>query len=262
MSYLRNRQARQQKYLRIAGLLVMVAIIFIFRAPIGRGFSAFAHGIAWPFLKAKSSIGTGTENLGTNLRSKQSLAEENAALAQALEEAKLANLERDVLFADNIALREALGRPDAPHNRIAAVILAKPNASPYDTIILDIGINEAISPGAVVYAHGSTPIGMIDEVFGNTSRAKLFSTPKEVTNVALKGGVYIDVTGKGGGSFEATLPRDVAIAIGDTLALPNISSQILAVVEAVISDPRDPFQTILAQSPVNIQELKFVTVAR
>lgn len=262
MSYLRNKQARQQKILRIAGLLVMVVIIFIFRAPIGRGFSSFAHGIAWPFLKAKSSIGTGTETLGTNLRSKQSLADENRVLTQALEEATLANLERDVLFADNIALREALGRPDAPHNRIAAVILSKPNASPYDTIILDIGFTEAISPGAVVYAHGSTPIGMIDEVFGNTARAKLFSTPKETTKVIIKGGVYIDVIGKGGGSFEATLPRDIQIAEGDTLALPNLAPQVLAVVKAVISDARDPFQTILAQSPVNIQELKFVTVQK
>lgn len=262
MSYLRNKQERQQKILRIAGLVVMVAIIFIFRAPIGRGFSAFAHGIAWPFLKAKSSLGTGTEAFSVTLRSKQSLADENAVLTQALEEAKLANLERDVLFADNIALREALGRPDAPHNRIAAVILAKPNASPYDTIILDIGQTEAVMPGAVVYAHGSTPIGMIDEVFGVTSQAKLFSTPKETTKVILKGGVYIDVVGKGGGSFEATLPRDIQIAEGDSMSLPNLAPQVLAVVKAVISDPRDPFQTILAQSPVNIQELKFVTVAR
>src|SRR6185369_1293599 len=121
---------------------------------------------------------------------------------------------------------------------------------------------DGIATGNTVYAHGTVPIGTIDAVYGKTSLVKLFSTSKESLKVVIKGGIYIDVTGIGGGNFEATLPRDIKIAEGDTLTLPNLSPLVLATVGSIISDPRDPFQKILAVSPVNISDLKFVEVQK
>ena len=188
--------------------------------------------------------------------------DENKSLKQSLKDAELANLERDVLFGDNVALREALGRKPETKDIFVGVILSKPNASPYDTLIIDIGSEDSIVLGDLVFAHGDVPLGTIDAVYGNTARVKLFSTPKETIKVIIKGNIYIDVVGKGGGNFEAILPRDIQIAEGDVLTLPNMSPQIIAVVSMIVSDPRDPSQKILAKSPINIQELKFVVVEK
>jgi hypothetical protein len=161
-----------------------------------------------------------------------------------------------------VALRQAAGRAMAAHPTIAGVILSKPGSSPYDTLIIDIGSSDGIAAGAMVFANGSVPIGVIDTIYAKTSLVKLFSTPKEVTKVVVHGGLYIDVTGDGAGNFETTLPRDIKIAEGDTLSLPSLAPEVLATVTKIVSDPRDPFQTILAISPANIQELKFVEVQK
>ena len=56
------------------------------------------------------------------------------------------------------------------------------------------------------------------------------------------------------------LPRDITLQKGDLVTIPGINPYTLAVVETVISDPRDPFTKALLSSPVNVQELKFVEV--
>lgn len=262
MSYLRNKALRQKKLLHYALAACVLVLLVVFRAPLGSAFSRAAHGIAWPFLQAKQAISGAASSFGVHFRSKQALVAENEILARELADAKLANLERDILFADNIALREALGRPLAAPSRLVAAILSKPNTSPYDTLVIDVGADSGIIAGAGVFARGSVPIGTIDEIYGRSARVRLFSTPKETIKVALKSGIYIDIIGTGGGSFEATLPRDISIAEGDTLTLPSLAPKIVAVVKKIVSDPRDPFQKILAKSPVNVQELKFVEVAQ
>jgi cell shape-determining protein MreC len=262
MSYLRNKEAQNQKLRQGAVIIAVLILIVIFRAPVGRGFSAFAHGVAWPFLKAKEAMRGEFSKLGTDFASKESLALENDALKKQLKDAQLANLERDILFNDNVALRQALGRGAIDRNMIAGVILSKPNASPYDTLIIDIGTSDGLASGDMVFADNTVPIGTIDSVYGKSALVKLFSTSGLVTKVVTHGGIYIDATGQGGGNFQVTLPRDVAIAEGNTLSLPNLVPEVLATVTKIVSDPRDPFQKILAISPVNIQELKFVEVER
>jgi hypothetical protein len=44
--------------------------------------------------------------------------------------------------------------------------------------------------------------------------------------------------------------------------LPGIHSAIVAVVAKSITDPRDPVQTFLLTSPVNINELTWLEVAK
>ncbi|MCU0660532.1 MAG: rod shape-determining protein MreC [Candidatus Pacebacteria bacterium] len=262
MSYLRNKALRQRKIFHLALTICAVVLAVVFRAPLGTAFSKVAHGVAWPFLELKQSISEVFSVVQITFQTKETLVAQNEALLQELEEAKLANLERDILFADNVALRAALERPQTEGERLVATILSKPNKSPYDTLVIDIGTDTGITPGATVFARGSVPIGMIDEVYRRNARVRLFSTPKESTQVTLKNGIQIDIVGTGGGSFKATLPRDITIVEGDILTLPLLTPQIVAVVKKIVSDSRDPFQTILATSPVNIQELKFVEVEK
>ena len=58
------------------------------------------------------------------------------------------------------------------------------------------------------------------------------------------------------------LPRDFILQKGEQVIMPGLYPYILAVVETIISDPRNPVTKVLLSSPVNIQELKFVEVEK
>ena len=166
------------------------------------------------------------------------------------------------LLAENTNLKEILGRKDLKKNMILSAILSKPNQSPYDTLIIDAGESQGIKMGNTVFAGGNIPIGRIAETYANSSKVILFSTAGERTQAVIgEKSVFMELVGRGGGNFEIIMPRDFVLKSGEQAIMPGIHPYLLAVVETVISDPRDPFTKALLVSPVNIQEIKFVEVA-
>ncbi len=105
------------------------------------------------------------------------------------------------------------------------------------------------------------PIGLITEVDSSTSKVELFSSPGKKYNVEIgKKHVTVTATGRGGGTFEAVLPREANVEVGDVVIIPSIEPLAFATVTSIISDPARPFATILFQSPVNTFELHWVEV--
>ncbi len=263
MSYLHNKQLQRKKIGVIALAVFLLAVIFIFRAPIANSFKVAAHAVFRPFLSLKNGVMGGFASYGSNLQSKKTLIAENEALKRKAEEERISALDRGILLDENIKLKEILNRAKEERNLILGVILSKPNQSLYDTLIVDAGENAGVKKGSRVFAYGNVLIGEVSDVYGSSSNIKLFSTSGEMLRVIVDGtGIYAETTGKGGGNFEITLPRDIAVENGTTLSVPGITSQVVAAIEEIISDPRDPFQKILAISPVNVQELKFVQIEK
>ena len=146
---------------------------------------------------------------------------------------------------------------------ILASILSRPNQSPYDTLVIDIGARDGISVGQKVFALGNVPVGYIGMTYPNSSKVTLFSNPGEKTEVVVAGkNVFMEVVGRGNGNFEMILPRDFVLEKGTEVSLSGITSHVLGVVQTIVSDPRDSFQKALLISPVNIQELKFVEIEK
>ena len=144
---------------------------------------------------------------------------------------------------------------------VLAAILAKPNQSIYDTLIIDAGTKQGIKAGEVVFALGNLPIGRIGEVYQNSSKVILFSNAGEKNQtVVTDRNIFMELVGRGGENFEMILPRDLTLQKGSQVVMPGLHSYVLAVVETIISDPRDPFIKALLTSPVNVQGLKFVEV--
>ncbi|MDP2788906.1 MAG: rod shape-determining protein MreC [bacterium] len=222
-----------------------------------------SHFIFRPVLISGRNIGGKLGMMSTFFKSKQSLEEESQGLRFELDSmsAKLANYSS--ILDENIKLKEILGRKKEEINVILGVILSKPNQSPYDTLIIDVGERHGIKVGDMVLALGSIPVGRVGEVYTSSSKVVLFSNWGEKTRVAISGqDIFMEVIGRGGGNFEMILERDINLPEGTEILLPGIDSYLLAKVETVISDPRDAFNKVLLVSPVNIQELKFVEVRR
>lgn len=268
MSYLQDKKNRQNKFIKITIAAFALLVVFYFRAGIFGAVSFVGISVFRPVLTAGSSVGGAFGNLGAYFSSKRSLYAENEELKQKLEARNILRSDYDVLASENEGLKKIMWRlPDNRELTLAAILL-KPNRSPYDTLVIDLGAEDGTEAGDMVYAYGNIPIGRVASVENTTSKVILFSSPGEKTEVAAPstlsgsdhGDIFWEIIGRGGGNFEMILPRDFALEKGNAVVLPGMQAFTVAVAETILSDPRSPWKTALLKSPANIQEIKFVQV--
>ena len=251
----------RKKKRKIALGLLGLFLFFYFRVGIFAFFSGVSSFMFRPVLNSSNMVGQKASAVSAFFRSKDSFVTENETLQRDLDamSARLANY--NSILDENIKLREILGRKKEGSNMILGAILSKPNRSPYDTLLIDVGEKHGVKVGDLVLASGAIPVGRIAEVFSKSSKVVLFSTWGESNQVVISGkDVFIDAVGRGGGNFEMILSRELTLEKGTEILLPGSDPRVLGVVESAISDPRDAFNKVLVLSPVNIQELKFVQV--
>ncbi len=259
MSYLLDKKNRQKKYRTIAiGVFILLVAIY-FRAEIYNGFSRVLGAVAKPFLSFGRNVGGGISGTGAAFASKKSLRAENENLEAQLAEMQGRMGNYDILAAENENLKEILARKKTPGTLLLAAILAHPNRSLYDTVLIDAGEAEGVKAGDRVFAEGDIPLGTVAEVMPHSAKVLLYSNPGEKTEAILGEG-HVTLTGRGRGNFEMILPRDYVLEPGTAAHLPGIYPYVIARTATVISDPRDSFQKALLISPVNINHLKFVEV--
>ena len=161
---------------------------------------------------------------------------------------------------ENDALKQMLGRVPRK-NMILAYILKKPPFTAYDSFILDVGEKDGLKIGDNVYAVGNILVGEIAEMTSFTSKVKLYSSYGEKYEVLIsEKNVQAIATGRGGGTFETVIPRDVKVSEGDTVIIPNITNEVFGTVGKIIADPARAFSTVIFSQPLNIYEQKWVEV--
>jgi cell shape-determining protein MreC len=261
MSYLLDKKEKRKKFSQIMLGVVFLVVLFYFRLSVWSGFSYIGQIIFHPVLVVGNKFEEKFKNIGSYFVSKSSLYNQNQKLQGevAFDDARMANY--DSLVLDDANLKEILGRKDVKAIMTVAVILARPNQSPYDTLLIDVGLAEGIKTGETVFALGEVPIGSISNVYPNSAKVVLFSSPGEMTQAMItNGNISVEIIGRGGGNFEMIMPKDFTLPEGTQVVLPGINSYVLAIVQKIISDPRNPSVKALLVSPVNIQSLKFVEV--
>jgi len=263
MNYLlKSREKRPKKnILKIVLILVIVVIfLFILSTNFGKNVLFTTGKPLWSF--SSSFVSFWKDNIGT-FRSKQSLIEENKNLLLQIESTKKNLLFFDLIKKENETLKDLFDRKRQSDNLILASVLVKPNISPYDTLIVDVGKNNGVSVGELVMADASVFIGKVVEVYDYSSKIILYSSPGEKTNVLIgPANILKEAEGVGDGNFRIEVPKEIGVKVGDSIIMPSISTNIFGVVEKVESKETDSFQTVLFKSPINIQELKFVEIVK
>lgn len=240
------------------GIFLLLAIGGIFSYS-----SGLLHYVGKPLWKLERLTINNLENVGYIIRSKSSVYKENENLLRENADLKVSMIDYNILKNENIELKELFGRIIPKKDFIISNILTKPNYSPYDTIIIDIGADFGVSLDDKVFSNTVTPIGKISAIYEKTSLVTLYSNPGEVTEAMIDGtNTSIELIGRGGGNFEMIIPLDLPFTKGSFVFLPNISSEIVAIIGDVISSPHDPVKRVLLSSPVNVQSLKWVFVSR
>ncbi len=221
------------------------------------------HFVSRPVWKAERSISNGLYNINYLVRTKASISNENHNLIDEISSLRATMTDYQILKDENNQLKELLGRIPTKNEFILGNILTKPNRSPYDTIIIDIGSNNGVRENDKVYADGNVPIGNINKVYVNSSLVTLFTNPGQKTEGFINNSnAGVLLTGRGGGNFEMIIPIELIAEKGTIIYLPGSTSEVLATIDEIISKPSDPFKKVLLSSPINVQNLKWVEIKK
>lgn len=252
---------RKKRFTKVA--IVSSVILLVFLTGLVSFSGGFFNILGKPIWKIRNTVADGMSSAGYIVRTKQSVYKENEDLNKRLIEQNLAMTDYQILKSENIELKSLLGRVTPKRSFTLANILVKPNQSPYDTIILDVGTDVGLKDGDHVYANEQTPLGYISHAYDHTSLVSLYSNPGETTEAMIQGSnATVELLGRGGGNFEMSVPIDLSSEKGTMVVLPGISSEVIAIMEDVISNPTDPLKRVLLRCPVNIQQLKWVQIER
>ncbi len=177
----------------------------------------------------------------------------------AQESARAERMLFDSVRQENELLKSMMGRADRARG-ILGTVLSRPNHSPYDIFLIDIGKDHTVAVGSLVTLERAL-IGVVDTVYARTAKVRLFSSAGYELPVIL-GSEKIPVIarGLGGGMFEIKIPHGMKIAERDSITYPSIYNYLIGTVARVESKPADSVQTILFRAPINIFTLQFVTV--
>jgi len=197
------------------------------------------------------------------LRAKQTLVAENRRLTEENKRLNYYLIVNDFLKQENEELKSLAGRPSAKLESVLAYVLVKPTKSPYDILVVDVGENFGIKKGDLVSADGSLIIGEVAEVYANSSKVELYSTPNKVLTVLVgSNSIQAEAQGLGAGNFFIKLPKETEIKEGDSVVFPSISTDIFGIVEKVEANSTNTFQNIYFKNPINLAELRFVNILK
>lgn len=240
-------------------LLVSISAFALLFSPIRSLLTQAVYAVAPGVWGAGNRAATAWGDLLADLRTKESLMKENENLTALTERMQAQVLDRNLLAERVSKLEDALGRAGSD-NRVVANVLSGPGKSPYDTLALDAGGEQGISVGDMVVYAGSGVIGEVVEAAPMSAKIKLYSSPGEEHTVLIGSHtVPVVALGRGMGNFEAKVPQDSAVAIGDTVVLAK-GNLIFGTVSLVEEKPAEPFKRIFFRVPFNISEIRTVEV--
>ncbi len=261
---LRNRATRNYKK-----PIFVVALIFVF----GAIFFSFSSGLVLrvftPIWNGQNFISKGLNSLYLFFHTKDSLVKENQALKEKINSDLILLSSSQTLADSQEYLLKSLGRR-ASKSGLVASVLVHPPETPYDVLVIDVGTDDGVSVGQGVSLSADSTvmingpkIGTISEVFKKNSKVKLYSANGEKTNAVLeRNAVPVVLLGRGGGNFEFSLQREVAVSVGDKILSADIGRSLIGVVKDVEGSATDSFKKVLVVSVVNIYTTDFVTVAQ
>ncbi len=260
--FLDKRQIlRRKKFIRI--IIILGLLLLISFSGVLPFIVSFFNYVGQPIWEAKKVIVDKSNNLSYLTRTRSSLLEENKKLLVENSNLEISMINYQILEKENKDLKELFNRVPNPSNLILASILVKPSNSPYDTMIIDVGLDNGIKKDSKVYVNGNIPVGIISKVYSRTSLVELYSNPGKITAGIINNlNINVDLIGRGGSNFEMSVPFGLAIPNGTMVNLPGIKSEVVAIVDKEIIDEANPNRKIILRAPVNIQNQEWVQVEK
>lgn len=260
MNYLRQHRRPDEKRRRAAALAIvaLALLVGILQLAAPSFFPSLFSAIARPFWRVQFAASEG------GLSSPQAILAENAELKRELADLQtsIASSSVALLESQNRELIAALNRASTtPDRYVLGAVLARPSFMPYDELIIDAGSDDGISTTSQVYSTDHVLIGKVGALLPHEAKVMLYSSPHESYDVSI-GPDHVPATaeGAGGGQYRADVPHGSGIQPGDIVSAGSLYDRAFGVVVSVVTDPSNPFDTVLFAPPVNIYQMRFVLV--
>ncbi len=234
--------------------LVLIILLVRFAAPniFWRAFAPVFHAadtLALASHTFAASFGTAAALTLQNERltsENSALASENQALSQKIV---------------NISALSGFSVPQQHASGILAGVLAHPPVSPYDTLVLSAGSTAGVRKGMEVFGAGGVPLGVVETVLADFSRAVLFSAPGMSTYGWVgKASSPVTLVGEGAGTMSALMPRSANIIVGDSVFVPGPGMLPIGSVVRIDDEPSSPSVTLRIMLSQNIFSIPWVLV--
>lgn len=255
MNYRSAKKKKEQKKRGVQfGLVILLVIL---------GFSGVYRWASTGFSPISSSFwkfSNGDFSVSFVLKDKKHLERDIVDLKDTIQDLELEILRTEIVRKENEDLKTSLGYLGSEPAILTSIIL-RPNRTLYNSLVVDAGSRQGVKVGDIMLAHGLVAVGRVVDVRENISHVQIFSQ-SDASSVLSHAptNTPVDVVGRGGSAFTFTVQRDIEISEGDILTLPGSRGYIVGLIEKVSFNQTDPFQTVLARSVVNINELRFVEI--
>jgi rod shape-determining protein MreC len=242
--------------------VVLVAAAIIISAASPLWLQTGLLSVSVPLWKIRTALAQGVVAARERLLTRDELETENARLREENARLTIRGALHDELTAEVLRLESLLRRRPSENAYVLARVLASPNASPYDSFLVDAGAVDGITVGDYVVFDGTVAVGTIDAVTTDAARATLFSSPGLAHEVYIgTSSARVQAIGQGGGIFVIKTPKDLTIGPSDAVVLAG-GIQAIAFVRSIEANESDAFQTVRAVMPVNLFEAREVFIRR
>jgi len=265
-----SRQRGFRRFFRSPFGLVLIGLALwwlISQSAVYRFGEGAVMALVRPFWSAGGAAAESVSRASHFFVSRRALLAENNNLRAAAAKLEALTLERDRLVIDNQNLREILNRnvSTTTASVTAARVLTRPSQSLFGLIVLDVGaatVRQPVAAGDLVLGAGGAALGEVAAVGARTVKVALYSAWGRRLEVRIgPERLPAEAMGRGGGNFAVSLPRDLAVASGDSVTMIRGEEEYsLGLISTVISDPINAFQEILFRSPVNLDLLSWVEI--
>ena len=212
-----------------------------------------------PFVSTHHWLVESSAAFPTYIRSRSELLEEERVLRRALADHAAAALTAERLERENTTLRSLLGATST--DRIAAGVIGRPTALPYDVLLIDRGTEDGIRDHTPVFAGGDQAIGFVSHAFAHSSIVTLVTTPDLTSTVYIYGpNIYTTAVGRGSGSLQVAVPQGIPLSEGDIVVMPSLYGGVYGAISVVDSEPSRPEQYGYVSIDAPLASIAYVSV--
>ncbi|MBI4086467.1 rod shape-determining protein MreC [Candidatus Kaiserbacteria bacterium] len=243
------------------------ALVFLF-ACVGlgllfsvRGGMAAVGGVIFsPIVSVRAWLWESGGAVPVYFRTRHSLDEQIIALEDELRRTADDAWQVRQLQAENEELSALLGFRKETY--ITAGVLSRPNQTPYDTFLIDRGMEDGIVENAIVYVEDNA-VGSVIRVYAHSALVLLVSAPGVHTTAYLTGPkIFVQGEGKGGGVLRLSVPQGIPLAEGDVALLPGAGRGAYGKVVHMESLSSNPEQYAYVTTSIPLSAVRFVHVAK
>lgn len=239
MTYLSGKAEKRKSVIRYSVYGIIFVGVFVFWVDVKKIVYPIIEPAIIQYGKMKVTLGNIPEFISTYSTTRETLIQKNKELEITIERLENQLQEQESHLKESRVLADettVIG-----NSTLVMYPLMQDITKLYSTILLSKGFRDGVEIGEYVHVRGLQPVCMIEEVHTETSRCTLLSASGVSTDVVTEGtsSVAFTVTGRGGGTFLGSVPRDTVITVGDSVYLRGDQSMKLGTVVDVIHNNQD-----------------------